>query len=855
MQPKTIATIAICAITFLLLNSTIFLFTTPPHSYVLFVLISLLTAVMTFTVLGKIFIIRVNIKSNILWISISFVLLSIALIALQSAGSYFEILKALLYIVVPVLVLGISLLFLSKFKPSYSRLEYIALAFPLSFSFITILGTFTLFIPPYLRGISILFVILSLSILSVLVLRRENKIKSLENSLLSIGNQELILIIILLFLLYFYVQLYPQVARLIGLDVSRNFIIGISFTGAKLGEFFSIAGYYPLYGIYLSTIIDIVKPSFGLFQITTISLNILVVLSFYAMASQYLKKYGDHVPAVATLIWALFSGFGWFSFLSETISNPNMSSSWLIEVSDMLSYGDITWKRLLFYLSMESSFTLVFALFYFLKKDDLPKTRLILLMCLLLTPLPLLHPYALYLLFPILLGLTIFCFGELRKQLKCIAFSLIIASFSSLLINYLLYLLEPSNSIRFLPFIEYLLFGSFMILFISFKDRVPRNFHSVLKKTWIPPYLGSLIAMLLLLFYASFLSSWLSKDQVFDFSALTQFGYVPWFLYPVKIGIAGLLALIVVYTFIRRKESYFGDLKALMASVALLVLVSRILSTMQMQYVSQFELNSGSFISEIIRTNVINFREERMFEIIKVPLAMLASVALSKQVFGRIKSNQGNFSKYLMVSSLISLIVIFGISSTFLGFEYYDDLSKTRQISQQEFDIINDLREKVFLSGKSIIISPQTSSSYLEFTGATAIVTESLAAWKSKSPEFPLFVTRYSEGTPTYIYLNSNRDYQALSGYAGGYLEHLSNTTATYLQNEDVQIRILNNISTPSAQSTIALAIPYNSSTMRISRPFFQEVYRKNTILALFFDRNLESMNSFKNQSTSTMSR
>ena len=66
---------------------------------------------------------------------------------------------------------------------------------------------------------------------------------------------------------------------------------------------------------------------------------------------------------------------------------------------------------------------------------------------------------------------------------------------------------------------------------------------------------------------------------------------------------------------------------------------------------------------------------------------------------------------------------------------------KTGQLSDAELNILNTMQKNLYASNnKAIIISPKTSSAYLEFTGATAIISEGNAAWLSKSPELPLSV-------------------------------------------------------------------------------------------------------------------
>jgi hypothetical protein len=234
-----------------------------------------------------------------------------------------------------------------------------------------------------------------------------------------------------------------------------------------------------------------------------------------------------------------------------------------------------------------------------------------------------------------------------------------------------------------------------------------------------------------------------------------------------------------------------------------------------------------------------------MFEIFKIPLAMIASIAFGQHIIGKLKEKSPS-TKYLTASGLISLILISGTASTLLGFTYYYSSIQTNQLTSTEIGIIRSLQTNIYNAGKAIIIAPQTPSSYLDFTGAITIVTESPAAWQSKSPEFPLFVTRFSKTIPTYIYLHKTRDSDALSKYSGNYLEHLSSIAETSLENQEVKIKIVNDWSLPTSKSSTALVIPYNDKTMSILNPFYQESWKSNTTFALFFQEDMHSMNVYQ---------
>jgi len=838
VQPKRIV---ISVLVLSVIGLAIFLLVTPPASFVLFSLFFLLAATITLTLLGKTFLFKIPIRGSGIELHIFLILAGVAVLILQLANIYVEVISPTLYVIVFILALGFSFLSILKFRPSFSRIEFIGLAYPLSLASLAIFGTIALVVPSGLKGMILSIMTIFLLSVSLFMKMKEKPLEVQKQRELILKNNELILAITLLNFVFFFIELYPQIGWLLDSDIARNFLGALAFTKGTPGGFSVLSASYPLFGIYQSSMIYIVKPSVETFQVATVFLSIFTILSFYAMATQYLRRHGDHTPAIATLIWSAFSGFGWLNFLSQRIDNLP-----LIGQADAFSYGDIAWRRLFFYLSMEATFALVFAMLYFLKRKDLSRTKQVLLMTLLMTPIPLMHPYGNYLLLLMLLCFAIFCTKELKQQLTYSAHSLIIASFASLLLNYVLGI-EAGIPLSILTFFEYLVTSLAIIAITSMQGKIQRKPIVTIRKLLDNKYTLP-VATFLALFYFASLLLWLSKNIAFNFGNLNLFGYVPSFLYPIKLGIMGVLAIIAIYFILTNSQFRSKGLVAFLASAVLMIIISRLVSTIQMQYVSTFTFDPSSWFSENIRNIILGFREERMFELFKIPLAMIASVVLGKYLMTKTKSENMRLSNYVRVSGFVSLILISGMASTFLGFEYYRNLTKTNPLSSSELAIINSLQNSIYANGKATIIAPpQTPTSYLDFTGGISIITESSAAWESRSPELPLLVTRYSKATPTYIYLDKTGDYQGTSAYSGNYLEHISGSSIqTYLENEDVKIEEINNTSIPVPESTTTLVIPYDESTMAISEPFISETYEQNRTLALFFESDMQYMDFYK---------
>lgn len=844
---KTWLNFVILGLMISLAGSIVFLTVTAPESYIIFLLYITTTAAIVSTISGKAISLMIGLKWDIYNLHILLILAAFALIIMQIANIYFETLKAILYVIVFIFGLGFSILNLLKFKSSFSQIEVVALLYPVSLAVIAIMGTIMLILVPNLRGLIMILLITLLLITSLLITLKRNRNKIGNQHTVTLKNQDFVLLIILIFFVFFYLELYPGASHLLGLDIADNFCIALSWA-KDTPKFFRTSRLYPLFNVFHSSIIHIARPSVEVFQTLTVFFNVLTVLTFYIMASQYLKKFGEEVAAMATLIWGLFSGFGWLNFMQEKIINPETSMLWLIRQANLSSYGDITWKRLFFNLSMETSLTLTFALLYLLKREDLSTKKLILLMVLLIAPLPLMHSYATYFLFSVLTSFAIIGPINLKSQLKYSAISILIALPITILLNYILSITAPNVPINYFTYLEYLLLSLALLLIVNLRGRSPKNLTEIKDKILRTKHFGVIAVSLLLTLYLASMLLWFSGQLQFNFFGLglNKFGYVPWFLYPVKIGVAGILAIIAVYLIFWRSKTDIKEMAAILVSAILMIFISRLISMIQMKCAFEFTFNPNFWPLETIRQNILAFREERMFELFKIPIAIIASLTLSRYAFRKMRIQKSNLKAYLKITGVASLILISGISSTILGFEYYSDVVETSQPSSYELSIIRALQNIVYADGKSIIISPQTPHPYLDFTGATAIVTESLAAWESKSPELPLFVTRYTETTPTYIYLHKTRDLDKLSGFSGNYLEHICNIAPAFLQNAEVQIKMINNWSLPTPKSLTALVVPHDKTKMTILEPFYLEEYEQYTVLALFFEESMKWMNTYQ---------
>jgi hypothetical protein len=821
----------------------------PARSIILLFLWCLLFVTVAFTVEGRDLRINVkipwNLRQVVYWL-LTLATLTLFLLVMAKAGA--PVVRAPLYLVVAMLAPGISLLQIIGYRTYRSLVEVISLSYVISAALVMIVGASVISAPSYLRNLVLLAIIFLLCLLSLISNRKRINGPRSNKYELTFTNDSLIVILLLLFFGFFFIELYPSIGYLLGLDVSRVYLMALAYSKDLPGGLYYLSSLYPLFNVYESFIITIVGRSADIFHITSIVLNIFVILTFYVMANVYLRRFSSYAPSIATAMWALFSGFGWLSYVMKRIEIPNASTSYLISQVDAFSYGDITWRRLFFHLPMELSLAMLFVLLYLIGRNDLPRVKVISIMLILLIPLPLVHPGFIPLLFLMLFCFALLAAREMRSSLYSIGYSLVLGALGSLLVSFVL-ISNLGIGLDYLPVLELLSLGLFVLALMHFRRKV--NF---LSKTGVL-FLSEInkvrhgVAKSILMFsvlsvYFGALLLWVSGKVSFSFVDLVRFGYAPWFFYPERFGILGILYLLSVFLILTDKTRQSRELLAIAAAVPTIVIVARLISMVKMHYVSEFVFYINSFFQTSLSGMLSSYVEDRMLELVRIPLALVASLILCRGVLDRIKINGRTF-RCLLVFSLVALVFATGVGSVLLGFEFYHGETQTGQPSPQELGMIDHLRDDVYVNGRAVIIgSPKFTPGELEYTGARSIVTEAPEAWASRGPEFPLFVTRESITTPTYLFLNKTGDFQDIGDYGERYLEHLSNVAGTYLKDGELEMKVINNWSVPTSHSSTALVIPYNVSK-GISHPRASyQPYKQLVVVGLFFEKEKESLNS-----------
>ena len=104
---------------------------------------------------------------------------------------------------------------------------------------------------------------------------------------------------------------------------------------------------YPWFHFPMALVLQLSHVSMSIFQTGTAFLSILLICSFYIVAKSYLRKLDDRAPIISTVIFSVFSGFGWFYFLHKIIYSPDMQDTLqLLQQSYGATYWDIGYGQI-----------------------------------------------------------------------------------------------------------------------------------------------------------------------------------------------------------------------------------------------------------------------------------------------------------------------------------------------------------------------------------------------------------------------------------------------------------------------------------------------------------------------------
>jgi hypothetical protein len=712
-------------------------------------------------------------------------------------------LKLFFSILVSFLLPGFAVLKILDKGKSLSLLESLAFSYIISLLITSLFG-FN-FIWLYIANLCLLVLSFYFTIM-----KKEAKI-SLHNSNISVLKVGILLCAFLLFSSFIF-SIFSDFWLFIGPDFWRhygwtlNIMKGVPEISMVERMFhFLYAGFFQLSGF-----------PFVNAWIVSIPLLFMTVLAFYLMASTYIGKLDRRAPLLSTIIWAFFSGFGWIYALSMRVSGE-MNWLGILQTTQGETHLDIGYSPGFWTFMGDNppvaiGFTALFLLLYLVRKKDFNnKLRYILCTVTFFVGFALHTVEALFffVIIPLLALLKV------RASIKHLLLSITSACLIILSYDFLYQVIYFGNFIMTstAQFALYVFFASLTgwVLISLFTRKLVLPVIRFPQVQWRTKYalMIAIVVAALSYLYGISVYAWIEVKDVYWWSYTLPYRFIPWYFYPILLGVVGLL-FVGAISFSRPLYKKYKDvLVFLLASAALLFFLGRFISFVNLNFFDT------------------RFNETRTLSFLFIPLAMLASMSII-YIFGKLLPLKNGFISSLkntklkrlaICGILFVIIVTSGIFSTLMTAEYWTLHSRNSQneISLGEVEALDFLRHNTNPAAyaKDIadynLVFTLTDVSYQSlqaFSGTGSYLQyayKGLVLFDAKRLEQPLYF--FNAYQTNFLYM-AQRDYEQLStmpqSFLGQYLQFLNRP----YENENATIYEVPRMSPPVLNSETAIILP-----------------------------------------------
>jgi len=726
----------------------------------------------------EIYVIKFKLAINILhYIDILVVFLTFLLFAL-SLMSFNNFLTLVLGIFISFFGLGYALLRVFKFHPYKSKLEWFVLSFWLSIPINCLIYSLVLILPIEYdkQMISLQYFIFTFLLLIILRLRKKDVSFEFNYFYVEINNLLLITIVIFFFITSIAAN-YPDMVQRPGLDIVRSFTKSQQINLNP--QFYKSS--YPWYHFQLSSLILFYEGPREIIQTTIAFLSVFSFLSFYVLSKAYLDELDRKLAILSTVLWSLFSGFGWLYFFVLKLCPEGQFD--LLRVHNFArraSFQDIGYGQgsciWLWFRPLTLGITGFFILLYLLRRKDLSSRSLLSLTSFSIFTLGLLHYSELVFYVGFLFMLCVIFSDEQLTLRESSISSLIGLSFTTgfvCLYQYRGIDVSISTFIFGLTFVT----AALALLVTRFKLNRLKYFFNDHKINFFYRYIviGFMIIWISMLFYW-----YLHAKEFLDYQSYPIYG-VPWLLYPTLIGVCGLLTFHGINYLFKEYSNY-------PVLIFIIIFIYGIILGRVLTYININFMNIGYWESRIIP---LTFSSS----------SILASIPLLRFLK---KLNSRPFIKV----AFLSLIIFSGLNSTLLTIEHQILLTSKINLTKEERKDI-EILSQMNLDSQLLTFSTRSFqvSEYVPFNWRIEDLMNAL--WSAKSPEFVLDYL-FSTGYPATIYLK-DKDIAMLSQpfYSEGYLiQHLIKGSAERYNNIITKIYDLTYLAPPVESSDVVLILP-----------------------------------------------
>ena len=696
---------------------------------------------------------------------------------------------------------GHALLHIFRVTNYFSKLEIVLFSYLASFIFSGFISLLLLPIDENMRTFIMPICFLVLGIISILR-RPESKTLVEGQSVIikrtySFSNNIDVLAIVLCVAFYaiFFVFVYPNAVLLPGSDISRHYNYA-SILSRSPDLYDSAMSRYVLFHAFEAAFLVMsgIQQSVTQIHILLVVLNVFLPISLYILAKRFLSDIDKRIPAISVIFYTIMSNFSFIYYTQlKILGSANSQIHYL--VADRSQNGNINFLQPFhFFVPLSVSIILFVIAFFLLKEIKLPRAKFVLLFSTVILSMYLTH-VAEAVVFTIFLGLYSFVSRSKSLRIDDALLSSLIGLMAAALFVATEYIwtADQTYSSDFLNilslFFPSLVVGSALIWRRTLLLKVPA---SLTKKILSRPiFYQSLSVILTLIYLLGFLSWFLIEDL--NTSSLYELGTVPWLIYPVLLGIVGLLAVLSI-SYIRNIIPPSSVL-ILLSSIGFLFLLGRLIS----------------FVS--LNVIILDYWEKRILGLILIFLCLLAPLSLIgiRDRIQFIPKNKKNLSllKNICMLTLISIIVLSGFSSMAVQTDYWFSRSNIAKISERELEAVNFLKGVFQHDVHAYVIAPSNASkNVLAFAAPPYQFWRSELLVTSSYPDLPLVALDAYNLTHAYLYLH-NRDLDLMKKEPAGWLKHhLLPILPVIFSNKEVTIYNATSVSFPVSNSNTTLIIP-----------------------------------------------
>lgn len=516
-------------------------------------------------------------------------------------------------------------------------------------------------------------------------------------------SSHIILILLSVFFLLSYFFIYSSLGNI-------NMMIGdlMNHHGATLDILAGrvvdrVAAYYPYFHMYLANLM--ITAGLPSANAATLSgfLNLFYILAFYVMARAVTGE-NSGMPALSTVIFTIFNGFEWIYvwYLRLYGDFPNLYDL-LRYVSTKTWYGVMysSFRQIYYHAPHTLGFISLFASVYIVKKiiDGKKHERYFnLLLFIAISTGIFCHLVEAYVLAVFLIALMLITQKSEQRRISLI---LLTYTISFLLVITADSLLLAKVTVRME--ITYGLILGLALLMISFsKSKVHFSLRAIQDLICKFKRFKTLAVFLVLYLMGLSFIVWTTSPLSLSYLWEQGYGTIPWYYYPLKLGVVGFLALgsIAMINVSQRKETKF-----LVLSGILILALAKLLSL----------ANTSLFW--------IGFREFRLVPHLLIPLSIMSAYCLSELTkwirYPLLLSNRHYNYRKLVATSLLALVFIAGVCTTILQVQFWSNVitdpfpSSVLNVSPEDFEVLNFIKDHI--NGRILVLYTSSSAFVLSY--------------------------------------------------------------------------------------------------------------------------------------------